>query len=273
MIEKFPLWEGEVPYYNPEINQDNPYVADYHLENGRDDNPCVLVIPGGAYGCVCTDHEGDKVCRFLNDNGISAFYLSYRVAPYNHPVPETDAKRAMRYIRYHSKRFGIDPHKIAVMGFSAGGHLCCMTALRFDYGLNCGDEIDRVSSRPDLAAPIYAVSTLSFKCTHRGTRQNLLGEPADDILAYKLSSENIIRDDAPPFFIFHTATDQLVPLECSLRLCSALKKKEIPCEFHVFPEGLHGVGIGTDTPLANQWPHLFVNFLKYFFKESDGLNL
>lgn len=273
MLEKHFLWEHEVPYFNSDINQGKPYLTDYRLENGRNDNPCVLVIPGGGYSCVCDDHEGDKICRFLNKNGISAFSLMYRVTPYHHPVMETDSKRAVRYIRYHSKRFGIDPEKIAVMGFSAGGHLCCMTALRFDYGIPDGDEIDKISSRPNLAAPIYAVSTFSKRCTHTGTRLNCLGDVDNDLLAYKLSSENIITGDAPPFFIFHTAADEAVPVECSLRLSRALILKRIPCELHIFPEGSHGIGLGTDAPLANQWPFLFVNWLKYFFKESDGLNL
>ncbi len=261
MNEKIKLWENGTPLFKPEYGQEEPYIMTYLLDNGKKDNPCVIVIPGGGYSCVCCDHEGDKICRFLNEHGYSAFYLMYRVEPYHFPCMELDAKRAIRFVRYNAEKFGIDPHRIGITGFSAGGHLTCMAGLRFDYGMEDGDEIDRVSSRPDTAAPCYAVASLDKKIAHEGTRNNFLGEDNSDERAFMFSSENIVPDDAPPFFMFHTAEDQAVPVECSLRLAGALSDKKIPFALHVFPYGPHGVGLGTDTPLANDWPLLYVKWM------------
>ena len=268
-MQKIKLWqEGETPLFRPEYGQEEPYIVPYLLKNGCTDNACTLVIPGGGYGCVCTDHEGEKICEFLNEQGISAFYLMYRVHPYCHPCMELDAKRAIRYIRFHAADYGIDPGKIGVMGFSAGGHLTDMVSLRFDYGQADGDEIDRVSCRPDTAAPCYAVSSLDPAITHMGTRVNLLGDCASPEIAARFSSENIIPEDAPPFFLFHTAEDTCVNPECSLRFASALIEHHIPVELHIFPFGAHGIGLGTQTPLADCWPGLYVRWLKKMYEEK-----
>lgn len=265
MNNKIYLWENDVPYYKEEYGQDKPHIIPMLLDSGEA-NPCVIVIPGGGYGCVCDDHEGVKICEMLNANGYSAFILEYRIAPYCHPVMETDAKRAVRFVRYYAERFHIDPHKIGIMGFSAGGHLTCMASLRYDYGIEAGDAIDAVSSRPDLAAPCYAVATLDKEITHMGTRDNCLGVNGDDKLAFELSSENIVPDDAPPFFIWHTAQDTGVNPECSIRLASALLKKNISCSLHIFPFGPHGIGLGYDIPLSCQWTDLYVKWLDHYFK-------
>lgn len=262
MHTKIKLWENGTPLYQPEYGQEEPHLVDYTLKNGKSDNPCMIVIPGGAYATVCDEHEGSKICKMLNENGFSAFILEYRVAPYHHPVMEYDVKRAIRLVRFKAKEFGIAENKIAIMGFSAGGHLCCMGALRFDYGVNDGDEIDKVSSRPDLAVPCYAVTSFDEEIAHGGTRLNFLGEENLDRWE-EFSSEKIVPDDAPPFFIWATAQDQAVPPECSLRLASALIKKNIPCELHIFPYGLHGIGLGYEIPLSSQWSDLMVEWLDY----------
>ena len=262
MMNKIYLWENDVPYFNPEFGQEPPSITEYFLDNGKE-NGCVLVIPGGGYGFVCIDHEGDAICRFLNANGISAAYLNYRIAPYKHPVMETDARRAIRLIRYNAKKWGIDPEKIGTLGFSAGGHLTCMTGLRFDYGLTEGDEIDRISSRPDTFAPCYAVASLNPEITHEGTLHNLLGENPDEETIRMLSSENIVREDTPPVFLWHTAEDKAVNPECSLRFASSLIKAEIPCELHIFPYGGHGLGTAENQPLVDSWLPLFVKWFKH----------
>ena len=263
MKNKIYLWKKDVPYFNEEFNQEPPSITEYFLDNGKK-NGFVLVIPGGGYGFVCIDHEGDAICRYLNDHGISAAYLTYRISPYMHPVMETDAKRAIRLVRYNAEKWGIDPEKIGTMGFSAGGHLTCMTGLRFDYGLADGDEIDKVSSRPDTFAPCYAVASLDPEITHLGSLYNLLGENPDEQMIKKLSSENIVRDDTPPAFLWHTAEDGAVNPENSIRLASSLIKKNIPCELHIFPYGGHGLGVASDQPLADQWMPLYVRWLKYY---------
>lgn len=269
MNEKIKLWENGTPLFEPAYGQEEPYIMTYLLDNGKKDNPCVVVIPGGGYSCVCCDHEGDQICRRLNEYGFSAVWLMYRVAPYHFPCMELDAKRAIRLVRYNAERFGIDPGKISVTGFSAGGHLTCMTGLRFDYGLDNGDEIDRVSSRPDTAAPCYAVASFDKKITHMGTRENFLGDDDSDERAFAFSSENIVPDDAPPFFLMHTAQDEGVPVEHSLRLALALANKKISCSLHIFPYGPHGIGCGDNIPLANEWTRLYAEWMKETYKRSQ----
>ena len=225
-----------------------------------------MVIPGGGYGCVCTDHEGVKICDMLNANGYSAVMLNYRVAPYAHPVFNLDAQRAIRTVRYHAAEWGLDPDKIGTIGFSAGGHLCCMTALCYDDGLADGDAVDRTSCRINTAAPCYAVTSLDPQITHMGTRENFLGHRENDALAMAFSSENMIRDDMPPVFLWHTAQDDAVDPECSLRFASALIRNKIPCELHIFPEGPHGLGLAEDMPLADGWPSLYIKWLDRYNK-------
>lgn len=268
MKEKIYLWKDIPPYNNPESHQEFPFIVEYFLNNGKN-NPCVLVIPGGAYEYVSYGNEGEDICKYLNSKGISAAYLNYRIAPdYHHPVMETDAKRAVKLLKYYSDQWNIDGDKISVIGFSAGGHLACMTALRFDYGNAKGDEIDKISSKPFTAAVGYGVNTLNPKYTHLESLKNLLGDTPDESLIRALSSENIIRDDTPPFFLWHTAEDKCVNPECSLILADALIKNNIPCELHIFPYGPHGTGTSQNIPLADVWLPLYIRWLNYYCKNQ-----
>ena len=264
-MTRYFLWEDEkIPLFQAAYGDFKPYIDAYPLENGRTDNPCVLVIPGGAYAFVSVKDEGEKVCRFLNANGYSAVMLNYRVAPYAYPCMLLDAQRAVRTVRFHAAAWGIDPAKIGVMGFSAGGHLCCMTALCADDGKPDGDEIDAVSCRVNTAAPCYAVSSLDPAITHMGTHDNFLGPDGDERLAFDFSAENLIRDDAPPVFLWHTAEDGAVPPACSLRFAGALIDRGVPVELHIFPYGGHGSDLAENLPLADQWPALYVKWLDHF---------
>lgn len=264
MAQRVYLWEPErIPLYNEEYGDFKPYIELYPAGNGKD-APCILVIPGGAYACVCMDHEGEQIARFLNGNGYFAAVLNYRVAPYSYPACVLDAQRAIRTLRYNAAAWGIDPDKIGSIGFSAGGHLCCMTALLYDDGKPEGDAIDAVSCRVNTAAPCYAVSSLDAAITHADTRRNFLGARESDQTAFDFSSENRIRPDMPPVFLWHTATDGAVDPACSLRFASALIKAGIPCELHVFPRGEHGLGLAEGFPTAQAWPALYVRWLKLY---------
>ncbi len=260
MEENLYLWEeGKVPYFNPAIGQNQPSLKPYLLNNGKR-NGCVIVCPGGAYACKA-EHEGEPIARMINSHGISAFTLDYRVEPYRYPAITEDVLRAVRYVRYHADEYNIDPEKIAVMGFSAGGHLANSTLCAFDYGKEDGDVIDRVSSRPDAVILCYAVISLG-KYTHAETRFNLLGGlPDADELAVKLSGELQVKDDTPPCFIWHTAEDSVVPVQNSLQLYNALCEKKIYSELHVFPYGWHGLGLSESMPNPAQWTGLVGNWL------------
>jgi len=204
----------------------------------------VLVIPGGGYG-GCSDQEGDPVAGWLNGLGISAFVLDYSVAPARHPQPLNDARRAMQYIRANAERFKIDPSRIGVLGFSAGGHLAAsLSTLYGEVNEKAGDDLEQVSARPDLAVLCYPVISWG-EFRHQGSLTNLLGPDPDPGLVRKTSMECAVHADTPPTFLWHTAADGGVPVENSYLYAMALRKHRVPHELHVYPEGRHGLGLAT----------------------------
>jgi len=265
-MQKFYLWENETPYFDESFGQEKPnltpFIAD-RAENGEKTG-CVIVCPGGSY-YIRADHEGDPVCQFFNKFGISAFTLAYRLHPYDLDAIMGDVKRAVRWVRYHADEFGIDPDKIAVLGFSAGGNLATLGATQYDYGKEDGDAIDRLSSRPNAALLCYAVSSLTDELTHEGSRNVLLrnyDEGTQKELAVKLSGENSIKEDTPPMFLWHTAEDTCVLPENSIRMATALSSKKIPFELHIFPDGSHGLGLAEDVAGTREWAPLAADWLK-----------
>lgn len=266
MYERYDLWEQDkIPLYREDAPQ-VPYIETALLKTGRN-NPCVIVIPGGAYEFVSTGNEGYPICRFLNENGYSAVMLMYRISPYGYPVQLTDLQRAIRTVRFHAREWNIDPDRIGLIGFSAGGHLAMTGALAFDEETpSVGDETDRLSARPDHVCLSYAVCSLDEEITHARTRAVFQGEN-DGSLSEKYSGENMVRRDAPPFFIWHTAEDKSVNPECSLRMAGALIKKGVECECHIFPFGAHGISLAQETPLTEQWGELYLRWLDYHTKK------
>ena len=269
IMNKYYLWENDVPYFNEEFEQEKPNLTPFIVDGGTDENGnkkkngCVIVCPGGAYH-IRADHEGDPICEFFNQYGISGFTLAYRLYPYDLNAIMGDVKRAVRWVRYHADEFGIDPEKIAVLGFSAGGNLATLGATQYDYGTD-GDEIDRVSSRPNAGLLCYAVSSLTDELTHEGSREVLLrhfDEETKKELAVKLSGEHSVKEDTPPIFMWHTAGDGCVKVENPLTMAAALSAKKIPFELHVFPDGDHGLGLAGDVPGTREWAPLAADWLK-----------
>lgn len=217
--------------------------------------PAMIVCPGGGYGKLA-DHEGEPVAKYLNSIGIAAFVLRYRISPNRHPLPLADAQRAVRFIRFHADEFGIHPSRIGILGFSAGGHLAASAATLYD--LNCYppcEEIDNCSARPDLLVACYPVITFG-EFRHNGSMKNLLGKNPDPALRKLLSLENAVTAETPPTFLWHSADDGSVPVENSLLLASALKKKKVPFALHIFPHGRHGLGLAENTLGCSHWPQL-----------------
>jgi len=258
-----PLWENEIPYFNDAYGQQPP-ALDPHIVEGS--KACVIVIPGGGYEWIANDHEGIAIANALNENGISALILRYRIKPYMHPVMQCDVNRAVRVARSLAGQYGYDEDKIAVLGFSAGGHLAVTALTHFDYGKKDGDEIDRISCRPDMGILCYAVIQIHDKYTHTGTSVNLLGSEPDRALADSMSGEKAVREDCPPCFIWHTFADCCVPCENALLFAKALSDKKIPYELHIFPEGPHGIGLGGEWKHSAQWFPLLVNYIKDHWK-------
>ncbi len=253
------LWEQGTPLFNPEYNQPETEMTFLQAQTEQP-RGCIIVCAGGAYNGRAW-HEGIAYAEFFQKQGFHAAVLEYRVNPYTYPAQLYDAQRAIRTVRYHAAEWKVDPAKIAICGSSAGGHLAVMAAEHYDAGLPDGDEIDKVSCRPDAAILCYAVATLG-EYTHAGTRDNITHK--DPELIESLSGEKNVPDDCPPMFIFHTFEDAGVPVENALLMGKALKEKNIPFEMHIFPEGWHGVGLADETfPHTAQWSGLCVNWLKH----------
>lgn len=262
-MENMKLWENGTPYYNAEYGQPETTVTPYLVEDANPDKGLVIVCPGGGYSGRA-EHEGKPIAEYLNKAGISALVLNYRVAPYQYPAELEDAKRSIRFARFHAKEWNVDPEKIGIIGFSAGGHLALMACEHFDFGKTDGDEIDRVSSRPNAGLLGYPVVSMVSKYTHLGSKNNYLGTNASDAeLAKRMSGECSVPDDCPPFFIWHTTGDTCVDVNNSLMLAQALHEKNISFEMHIFPIGGHGGGLALQVPPTAQWAPLMVNWLKY----------
>ena len=169
----------------------------------------------------------------------------------------------MRTLRAHAAEWGIDPHRIGIMGFSAGGHLASTIATHFDAGdSSSADPIERASSRPDVAVLAYPVISMTDGVTHLGSRRNLLGDNPTPALEAELSNEEHVTAQAPPTFIFHTADDPVVSVENSLLFAFALLAAKVPFELHVFERGPHGVGLAQSDPALSAWPSLLQHWLR-----------
>jgi acetyl esterase/lipase len=228
----------------------------------RPDGSAILIIPGGGYKWVVIDKEGFEGARHFRREGATVYVLRYRLPHQGWAVgrdaPLQDAQRAMRVIRSRAGLDGIDPARVMVMGFSAGGHVAGMLACRFDAAVHAArDDVDDLPARPDAAALIYPVATMERPHAHEGSRLNLLG-PDPSAEAVRASSlEHMVRPDMPPVFLLHVGDDAAVPVENSLKLYAALQAAGVPAVLHIFEGGGHGFGLRgiSGTPLQ-AWPGL-----------------
>ena len=257
------LWPDGAPGAVGDEPQDKPKITIYRAPAGKANGAAVVVCPGGGYRSLASDHEGKQVAEWLNGLGVSAFVLQYRLGPrYHHPIPLQDAQRALRLVRSRAQDFAIDPHRVGILGFSAGGHLASTTGTHFDDGqLDAAAAIDRMSSRPDFMVLAYPVISLT-EFVHSGSRQNLLGETPDPKLVKELSSEQQVTPRTPPTFLFHTSDDTTVPVQNSILFYQALRAAQVPAELHVFNKGRHGVGLAPEDPALSQWPKLCAAWLE-----------
>ena len=226
---------------------------------GKENNVAVLVIPGGGYWGLWFDKEGVDVAKWLNNIGVSAFVLKHRLPHWESKdcrskVALMDAQRAMRIIRKNSKIWNIDPNKIGVLGFSAGGHLASTLSTHHDNGLDLSDlKIEKTSSRPDFSILVYPVITMNRPYAHNGSRENLLGKiPSQEYLDY-YSNNLQVREDTPPAILIHSDDDKGVLPENSIQYYLALRKYNIPAALHIWEDGGHGYGLGNDKGSIKSW--------------------
>ncbi|MBI3830325.1 MAG: alpha/beta hydrolase [Planctomycetes bacterium] len=258
--DALPLWPGKAPGAAGDGPEDRPRLTPYLLEGGP--HACVIVCPGGGYQ-TRAQHERDPISLWLNSAGVASFVLDYRVKPYKHPIPLVDAQRAIRTVRARAKEWRIDPQRIGILGFSAGGHLAASAATFHDEGdATAADPIERQSCRPDALIACYAVITFNAAFGHRGCQTNFLGLDPDPALLQKMSLENSVTPRNPPAFIWHTTDDPVVPVENSLIFAMALRKAGVACAVHSFPHGRHGLALAEDDHTVGAWKGLCVQWFR-----------
>jgi acetyl esterase/lipase len=271
--QTIPLWPGKAPHAVGDSPADKPEMTAYRPE--KPNGTAVVICPGGGYGFLALDHEGKQVAEFFTKLGVTAFVLKYRIVAKDRPGPLSDApladvQRAIRLVRAKAKDYGVDPKKVGVMGFSAGGHLASTAATHFDLGSRDrdADGIERTSCRPDFAILAYPVVTMEAGVTHGGSRRNLIGDKPDEKLIELYSNEKHVTKETPPTFIFHTSADTAVVPENAVRFYLACKKASVPVEMHIYEKGRHGVGLGRDPKWTGgeksvaTWPDRLTDWMK-----------
>ncbi|AHM61972.1 pectin acetylesterase, family CE10 [Flammeovirgaceae bacterium 311] len=280
---EIPLWGNAVPNYlqtdekelreNVEIVRiskvQQPAIEVYLPVKRNATGQAVVICPGGGYGVLAYDWEGTDIAKWLNTKGIAAIVLKYRLPNsrsvlVRHEVPLQDAQRALRLVRYRAKEWNIDPAKIGIMGFSAGGHLASTLGTHFDQKIasNTADAVNALSARPDFMVLIYPVITMKEPYTHKGSRNSLLGENPDQQLVDLYSNELQVKPNTPPTFIVHSTDDEGVPVENSLLFYEALRKNKIPAEMHIYPMGGHGYSLGLQHGYLKTWPDRLYDWLQ-----------
>ncbi len=228
----------------------------------------IIICPGGGYTYLSYDWEGTDIAKWFNGIGVAAFVLKYRLpdsksVKTSYEAPLQDAQRAIRIVRSRAEEWHIDPNKIGVIGFSAGGHLACTLGTQFATPNNFKEtSLDSLSARPDFMALIYPVITMKSDYTHKGSQRSLLGMSPDKRLIDQYSNEIQVTSYTPPTFIVHAQDDDVVPVENSIRFYKALKENKVPAEMHLYPSGGHGYALAINQDHLNTWPERLREWLQ-----------
>ncbi|CAH8282561.1 acetyl esterase/lipase [Mariniflexile fucanivorans] len=282
--EIIPLWNGDIP--NSQKSNDKEIVLstdatrislvqtptlEVFLPTKKSaTGKAVIICPGGGYKYVVYDWEGTDIAKWYNSKGIAAFVLKYRLpnsksVKVSYEAPLQDAQRALRIVRSQAEKWQVNPNKIGIMGFSAGGHVASTLGIQFDKpNIFKETTIDAISARPDFMILIYPVVTMKTDYTHKGSRLSLLGENPTDVLINQYSNELQVTENTPPTFIVHATDDAAVPVENSLNLYKALKDKGVKTEMHIYPEGGHGFSLAIGSGYLQTWPDRLFDWLQSF---------
>jgi acetyl esterase/lipase len=259
------LWPEGAPGALGDEAKDKPQVTVYRADEATNTGCAVVICPGGGYGHLAIDHEGHQIARWLNTLGVTGVILEYRHRGkgYGHPTPMLDVQRAIRLTRAKAKDWQVNPERVGVLGFSAGGHLASTSATHFDMGHEqAPDPVDRLSCRPDFAVLCYAVIALGEPFTHNGSQRNLLGADASEELIRQFSNEKQVTSDTPPTFLWHTSEDTAVPPQNSVMFYLACLENKVPAELHIYEKGRHGVGLAGDIVGTRNWSAQCADWLK-----------
>ncbi len=281
-----PLWKGDPPNYREtgEVtiwdtadiirvrNVQKPDIAVFLPSKKNATGEAVVICPGGGYRILAYDWEGSDIARWLNSRGIAAFVLKYRlpgsasnIVP--HKSPLMDAQRAMRLVRSNAVKLNIEPGKIGVMGFSAGGHLASTLSTHYDGGdPSSSDPVEQMSCRPDFSVLVYPVISFTEEFKHSGSRENLLGEDADESLVKQYSNELQVTEDTPPAILIHSDDDKAVPVENSIAYYKALRANQVSSELHIYPYGGHGYSLAIGRGYLSTWPDRVIEWIHYIYQ-------
>lgn len=251
------LWPDGAPGAKGDEDGDKPSLTIYLPSEKKATGAAVVICPGGGYDHLSMDREGHQIAQRLNSMGIAGFILKYRHSGdgYGHPAPLQDAQRAIRIVRSRAKELGIDPKRVGIMGFSAGGHLASSAGTHFQNNYyEPSDTIDKSSCRPDFMILLYPVISFTRWCAHSRSRQNLLGKNPDEKLVENLSNELQVTPETPPTFLVHSDQDKAVPAENSIFFYLALRRTGVPAEMHIYQHGSHGSAIEDKYGVISTWP-------------------
>lgn len=233
---------------------DNPAMIPYWPEADKANGTAVVIFPGGGYVRLAIKHEGHDIAQWFAARGVAAFVVKYRMQEYGFPAPLLDGLRAVRQVRAHADEWGIDPTKVGVIGFSAGGHLAASIATRHDFIMNIDDPLGEISAQPDFAILGYPVIALYGADAHAGSRKALLGDHAEPKKLHENSLQYQVKAGLPPIFIFHGVGDQAVPVGNSLAFFAEVLKHNKQSELHIYQTSIHGVGMIQGQGTVSSWP-------------------
>lgn len=240
-----------------------PQLTVFAPDAAQANGTAIVICPGGGYQRLAYGHEGIDVARWLSAQGVTCFLLKYRQREYGHPAPLRDALRAIRIVRSRATEFGVDPERIGIIGFSAGGHLASSAATLFDHADGkTGADLDAVSARPSFAILVYPVIMMEGPHIHAGSRNNLIGEHAAPEMIERLSTDRQVSKATPPIFLVHTQDDATVPVENALAFYAAARRAGVPIEMHLYEQGRHGFGLKSKAPPTNEWPQRCETWLR-----------
>lgn len=264
------LWDDK-PLVNPDREHvkdqrvyavDNPSITPYWPQQDKANGAAIVIFPGGGYVRLALNHEGHDIAKWFAARGVAAFVVKYRMQEHGFPAPLLDGLRAVRQVRKHAAEWGVDPTKVGVIGFSAGGHLAASVATRYDFVVDSKDALAAISARPDFAILGYPVITLEGADAHAGSRKALLGDNPDPQLVSDNSLQNQVKPGVPPMFILHGVGDQAVPVGNSLVFFSEVQKYNKQSELHVYNTAIHGVGMIQGQGTVSSWPQALELWLR-----------
>lgn len=267
--EKFFLYPASEKVTNPGYDKDAepPYFERYKANSDSANGSAILICPGGGYSHLAAQHEGVDVARYYNKLGYETYVLHYRLnspdqTGHRFPDQYRDVTTAMRIVKSKANGWGIDPERIGIMGFSAGGHLASLCAtMHLTAQKKTKDPLEQWSSRPAFAILIYPVIAMAGQPAHRGSREMLLGKNPDNQLVDSLSTYNRVTAHTPPTFMVYATDDGAVPPENGILFYQALRKENVPASLHIYDHGGHGFGMAPKDPVLNTWPWLCAEWL------------